>query len=271
MTADEIAQKLSAELKAAGVENAGLEVRLLFKAFGVPLGVELAPDMVERLSDYGVRRAQGEPAAYILGQKGFYKWDFKVRPGVLIPRPESEHVIEQALKCMEVPPREIADLGCGSGILGICLAKEWPEAHVTAVDRSPLAVELTLQNARELGVESRMSLVRASVVDHLPGQMFDLIVANPPYIAEGDPRVEPDVKKFEPHEALYAGPLGTECVRDWSRWALKFLRPKGWWIFEFGSGQKQQVEDIILKVGFANVHFTQDLAGLDRVCACQKP
>jgi release factor glutamine methyltransferase len=220
--------------------------------------------------DFLKRRAQGEPAAYIIGKKGFYKWDFKVLPGVLIPRPETEHVIELVKELYKTPPTQIADLGCGSGILGICLAKEL-KCRVTAIDSSPIAVGLTQQNAHLLKVSNKMNIVCSSVADYLPGQTFELIVSNPPYIANGDTSVEANVQKFEPHQALYAGPRGTEKIQEWSRWALKFLDKGGWWVFEFGSGQKQQIEEIILAVGFINAKFAKDLAGIDRVCAAQKP
>jgi release factor glutamine methyltransferase len=260
--------KFSEELKAVGVDEPALEARLYLKA--IEVGDVLTPEQILKFAEYCKRRILGEPAAYILGKKGFYKWDFWVQPGVLIPRPETEHVIEVALKLVNPPPKNLADLGCGSGVIGISLAKEW-NVPVTCVDFSPIAVEITQRNAHALGASELVSVVKSPVVGFLPRQTFDLVVANPPYIADGDPDVESNVHKYEPSEALYAGPRGTEKIHEWSRWALKFLNQNGWWIFEFGAGQRPSIEVILLEVGFVNVQFTSDLAGIERVCACQKP
>ena len=267
----ELEQHLYNQLKSAGITEAGLEARMLIQHVDEPKGAEASDQHRSLLDSWCARRISGEPMAYILEEKGFYKWTFKVGPGVLIPRPESELIVEQALQTLTEPPKTVADLGCGSGILGICLAKEWPQSEVTAIDSSPIATQITLENARDLDVSDRVKVHRSSVSDFLPGSFFDLVVANPPYIANQDKRVEPHVHQFEPHAALYAGPLGTELIREWSRWAYKFLNAGGWWILEFGAGQKEQVEEIILSVGFNKAKICQDLSGIDRVAVCQKP
>lgn len=267
----DLEKHLSSKLKASGILDAGLEARMLLQFIEDSPGVQISDEKILLLEAWCARRISGEPMAYILEEKGFYKWTFKVRPGVLIPRPESELIVEKALELMPTPPLAIADLGCGSGILGICLALEWPEAKVVAVDSSPVAAQVASENARNLGASERLQVHRSSVSDFLPGSFFDLIVANPPYIANEDPNVEANVHRFEPHAALYSGPSGTELIRDWSRWAFKFLFSEGWWIFEFGAGQKEQVEEIILEMGFNKPSFFKDLSGHYRVAACQKP
>lgn len=267
----DLEQHLSAQLRSAGIAEAGLEARMMIQHILGVRGTDATEEQRALLEGWCARRMSGEPMAYILGEKGFYKWVFKVRHGVLIPRPETELIVEQALGEMAEPPKTMADLGCGSGILGICLAKEWPEVKVTAIDSSPVAIQMTIENARDLGVSEQISVQKSSVSEYLPGSFFDLVVANPPYIAEQDKRVAADVHQFEPHAALYAGPVGTELIRDWSRWAFKFLNAGGWWIFEFGAGQKEQVEEIILAMGFNKAKICKDLSGIDRVAVCQKP
>lgn len=261
--------KFAEDLRAAGVPEPGLEARLYLKE--IQAKTIVADAQIKKFAEYCERRGKGEPAAYILGKKGFYKWEFVVQPGVLIPRPETEHVLEAAFTVFgEKRPAKIADLGAGTGIIGISLAKEW-KVPVTCIDSSPMAVEVCQKNVHLLKAGEFVQVVRSPVAEYLPGQIFDLVVSNPPYIADGDGAVEANVHKFEPAEALYAGPRGTEKIQEWSRWALKFLSKGGYWIFEFGAGQRESLEAILLEVGFVNVQFTPDLAGHDRVCVCQKP
>lgn len=154
-------------------------------------------------------RLKGVPLAYLSGHKAFYKSDFFVQPGVLVPRPETEFVVEVALQRAGSSAR-IADLGCGSGCIGLSLLREIPDAKLVAVDSSKIAIEVTLQNARQLKLENRVEAVESSVEKWNSPQLFDLVVANPPYIAEGDERVQASVHAHEPHSALYSFDNGLE-------------------------------------------------------------
>jgi release factor glutamine methyltransferase len=215
------------------------------------------------------RRKLGEPLAYIIGKQGFYKHYFSVRPGVLIPRPESEALVELALQHAK-PTSRFADFGCGSGCVGLSLLKDWPHAFLVAVDVSATAVEVTAQNAAQLEITERCRILQSSILEIVFEEEFDLIVANPPYIANGDERVEGNVKQHEPHEALFAGPQGTECIFAWSEIALKYLKKDGLFIVEIGTGQSPVVKAKLIELGFRDVQIHFDLAGHDRTLVARK-
>jgi len=188
---------------------------------------------------------------------------------VLIPRPETELVVEEALRRAPNSKR-VADLGCGSGCIGPSLLCEWPSAQLWAIDQSKVAIRVTTENAHRLGVSERAHLVLSSVEAITIREKFDLVGANPPYLAEDDPRVEEGVRKFEPASALFSGLAGLAAIEQWSAWAFQQLRPGGVWIFEFGAGQVGDAEAIIAELGFARVQVRQDLAGIERVISAVK-
>lgn len=220
------------------------------------------------------RRGTGEPVAYILNRKGFFGRLFDVGPGVLIPRPETEHLVEAALdgiKKMGIENPRIVDLGCGSGCIGLTLLSEIPTAELWAVDQSPVAIETTKRNANELGVGSRAFLAEGDAAEadalmETVGGSFDVVVANPPYIDPADPQVEGNVKAFEPATALFAGDQGLQYLKAWSSAFAKHLNSPGLMLMEMGYEQgpamKKHFEDLGV---FAEVSILKDLAGHDRV------
>lgn len=233
---------------------------------------ELEPKMAEWLTEAVARRLEGEPLAYILETQGFYKYDFVVRKGVLIPRPETEFVVETALRLFpKEAPKTFADLGCGSGCIGLSLLKEWPSSDLLSVDASETAIEVTKENMMRLSLNHRCR-TKLSAVQHLSYlEEFDLIVANPPYIAPDDRQVEENVKKYEPHEALFAEQNGFAAIFQWSTWAMTALKPRGWWVTEIGAGQMEAVRAKLIELGFTNLGLKKDLAGHIRVMCAQKP
>lgn len=252
---------------------------LLFEAMDMDLSElllrgddEVPPEDFARIESWKAERLKGIPLAYLSGKKGFYKNEFAVRPGVLIPRPETELVIEVAL---ERAPNalEIADFGCGSGCIGLSLLKELPLANLIAVDQSPVACEVCALNAGTLGIMNRTSVVNKSVEQWFEARQgaLDLIVANPPYIAAGDSRVQKSVHEFEPHEALYAGDEGLAAIRSWTGVAIKTLKAKGLFITEIGAGQSAEVQEIMRAVGFQDIRTHRDLNNIERVISAMKP
>lgn len=273
MILSELLRELQNDFQIHGFENPAIEARhLLLEALNIGLNdivlrsnAEVQESDIQKIKEWKRERLRGIPLGYISGTKAFYKYEFKVRPGVLVPRPETELVVEIAMK--RVPQDEIiiADLGCGSGCIGLTLLMEKKRSWLIAVDSSYIACEVTNENARALAIENRTRVINDSIESWKPDRSFDLVVANPPYIAEGDPRVEIAVNAFEPHEALYSGSDGLDCVRSWTERAKQILKPGGALVMEFGAGQSAQVEEIMRAAGFADLEVELDLAGHDRV------
>jgi release factor glutamine methyltransferase len=262
-------EELSERFKKSGLADPSLEARLLLNELEPTASGELMPEMVERARRWVEKRSAGVPLAYLSGRKGFYKGEFFVQPGVLIPRPESEHLIEVAVaRASEV--HHLADLGCGSGCVGLSLLREMPNAKLFALDASPVAVEVTNRNVAAQGLIGRVQVLHTTVEDWKPMFLLDLVVANPPYIAINDPQVEPSVQRYEPHEALYSGKDGLDAIRSWSQWAQRSLAPGGLWVCEFGLGQAQQVQAIFEQLHFEQIQIQRDLSGKERVISAYK-
>lgn len=279
MKTKELEQELRDRMKAAGLEDPGFEARqILCRILSVETSdlvmmdeSDVASMAVAKARDWADQRAKGVPLAYLTGVKGFYKFEFLVRPGVLVPRPETEIAVEEALERTKgVKIKYIADLGCGSGCLGISVLSELQEAELFAVDASAVACETTLRNAQSLQAEDLVTVINRKVEDWTPEQPLQLVVANPPYIAEGDPNVERAVHEHEPHEALYSGADGLGAIRSWSAWASRFLAPGGVFVCEIGAGQSGAVKDIISKLSFAEIRTRKDLAGIERIVSAIK-
>jgi release factor glutamine methyltransferase len=213
------------------------------------------------------RRRAGEPVAYLLGWREFYGRSFAVGPAVLIPRPETELLVELALErlCANRAPR-VLDLGTGSGNVAVTLALERPRAAVTAVDRCAAALAVAAANAARLGAVS-MRLLNADWFSSLGSETFDLIVSNPPYVAEGDPHLAQGDLRFEPEQALTSGVDGLDDIRRIVAAGRGFLVPGGWLLFEHGYDQGPAARDLLTGAGYVDVCTRQDLAGLDRVSA----
>jgi release factor glutamine methyltransferase len=206
------------------------------------------------------RRARREPLAYILGRRGFRRLELAVDPRALIPRPETELLVEIAL---ELRPRTILDVGTGSGAVALALADELPDCEVTATDTSPAALALAAENLERLGVDGRVRLERGTVPEH---GSFDLVVANLPYVRDDEwGALAPEITRFEPREALVAGAEGIEAIVATAPAATAALAPGGSVAFEVGFGQAGAVAELLLDLGFRQVEGRPDLAGIPRV------
>jgi release factor glutamine methyltransferase len=221
-------------------------------------------EATDRYESYVTRRAHGEPVAYVLGEKEFWSLPLEVTPDVLIPRPETELVVELALTHL---PRNrearVLDLAAGSGAIALALARELPRATVIGTDLSEAAIAVAQRNAQRLGL-ANVTFQTGNWFDPVAEERFDLVASNPPYIAETDDRVEPDVRRFEPHGALFAGMDGLEALRVITGTAGRHLSPGGWLVVEHGDRQGLAVRELLGAAGFADVATHQDLAGLDR-------
>ena len=261
-------------LRAAGVDSPRGEARrLLAHALGVrpedivsgnipPQGAEVR----DRFETALARRAAREPLAYILGSREFWSLDFAVGPGVLVPRPESEIMVEEALKRFPVrdAPLRVVDLGTGSGCLLLAFLSERPKAEGLGVDISEEALAMAKRNAESLGLASRTRFLRGDWMSALSGG-WDVIFVNPPYIAESDlPGLDPEVGQFEPRAALDGGPDGLSAYRCIAAALRPQLRPGGRAFLEVGQGQAGPVEGLLAEKGLSVEGTVFDLAGIPR-------
>jgi release factor glutamine methyltransferase len=211
------------------------------------------------------RRRAGEPVAYLTGEREFYSLDFKVTPAVLIPRPETELLVELALERIAAgAPRRVLDLATGSGCVSIAIARARPRARVVATEIDRAALEVARENARRHGAEN-VEFVESDWFGTLGAARFDVIVANPPYLAEGDPHLDEGDLRFEPRRALVAGPSGLECIGPIIARAHAHLVSGGWLLFEHGHDQATRCRELLARIGFEEVASWRDLAGIERV------
>jgi release factor glutamine methyltransferase len=253
-------------LAAAGVASPRLDAELLLAEAtgwdrarlaaepeaGVPAGA------ARRFGETVRRRLRREPVAYILGRKGFRSIELQVDRRVLVPRPETELLVELAL---ELRPRRLLDMGTGSGAIALAIADETPDCELVATDTSAAALEVARANARSLGLSGRVELVEAMLPSE-PGEL-DLIVANLPYVAESEwASLEPEVTRWEPREALLAGPDGLDVLRAAIPVAATAAPVLA---LEVGDGQAPAVSELLFEAGFAKVEARPDLAGIPRV------
>jgi release factor glutamine methyltransferase len=227
----------------------------------MPLGAEER----RRYDALVARRHAGEPVAYLTGEREFYGRTFKVSPAVLIPRPESELLVELALaRTPDDSARRVLDLGTGSGCLAITIASERSRSAVVAVDQSVTGLELARKNAVSLGV-SNVFFRTSDWYSALDGERFDLIVANPPYVSEGDPHLSRGDLRFEPRSALAAGPGGLACIKQIIAGARSHLASDGWIFIEHGYDQAAAVRALLKEKGLDQISSVRDLAGIERV------
>ena len=260
----------------ADLVEARLEAQILF---GRAMGVSRAwlsahrneaadPSVADSFHALVRRRQAGEPVAYLVGRREFYGLEFRVTPDVLIPRADTETLVDVALeKLREGTQLDVLDLGAGSGCIAIAIAHERPAARVTATDISETALKVARDNAVAIGVD--VELVRGAWFEPLAGRRFDLIVSNPPYVATGDQHLQQGDLRFEPATALASGTDGLADIRIIVAHAPGYLRQGGWLLFEHGYEQADVCRDLLLDAGFGEVISRADIAGLPRVAGAR--
>ena len=270
-TAGQVREALSAAIDAftaAGVETPRLDAEvLLAEATGrdrASLAAEpesaVDPPAARRYGAMVRRRIRREPVAYILGRKGFRNIELAVDGRVLIPRPESELLVDIAL---ELEPASVLDVGTGSGAIALAVADELPGCEVVATDTSAEALELARENAERLGLAGRVAFELGTVP---PERRFDLVLANLPYVGEDElASLEPEITEYEPRQAVVAGAEGLEAIAVVAAAASAALTERGALAFEVGSGQAGAVAELLVDLGFTQVEGRQDLAQIPRV------
>lgn len=211
------------------------------------------------------RRLSGEPVAYIIGEREFWSLPLKVSPSTLIPRPDTERLVELALEKAEQIPGDILDLGTGTGAIALALASELPARHVFGVDLRHEAQQLAIENSQRLQITNVTFLQGSWFTPLVEGIKFALIVSNPPYIEESDPHLEQGDVRFEPKSALVAEDNGLADIKYIAQTAREYLLAEGWLLFEHGYEQATAVQTILKELGYQAITTEQDYAGNDRV------
>ena len=237
--------------------------RTYILAFGE---TELLPAEQMQLEALLARRQRGEPVAHLVGIREFWSLPLFVSPATLIPRPDTECLVEQALARLPASPCTILDLGTGTGAIALALASERPDCHITAVDVMPDAVDLARRNAEHLGI-ANVTLLQSHWFSALAGQRFATVVSNPPYIDEQDPHLAEGDVRFEPRSALVAADRGLADLAWIIGQARAFLLPGGWLLLEHGWQQGEEVRALFAKNGYRDVETTRDYGGNERLTA----
>lgn len=225
---------------------------------------ELAADQLGLFRSHLQRRRQGEPVAYILGHQGFWSLDLEVAPHTLIPRPDTELLVESALALLPATPLAALDLGTGTGAIALALASERPGWQVTGVDRVEDAVALAERNRQRLQL-GNVRFLHSHWFSALAGQRFGLILSNPPYIRADDRHLDQGDVRFEPSSALVAGPDGLDDIRAIIQAAPRYLLAGGWLLLEHGFDQAEAVRELLATAGFSEAHSRRDLGGHERI------
>ncbi|MGB8535800.1 MAG: peptide chain release factor N(5)-glutamine methyltransferase [Acidobacteriaceae bacterium] len=229
----------------------------------------LSASEAERFEILLKRRLASEPVQYLIGEQDFFGLLFAVSPDVLIPRPETEHLVEAVLARFDPDASpSIVDVGTGSGAIAVAIAHALTRSRVMAVDLSLAALEVARRNADRHGVIDRVTVRQSDLLAEAGSAEFDVVVSNPPYIANGE-KLEPQVADYEPRSALYAGPTGMEVYERLIPQAIQALKPQGWLMMEIGYGQRPALEALL--GGWREVSFAPDLQGIPRVVQAQRP
>jgi release factor glutamine methyltransferase len=238
----------------------------------------LAPDAAATFCDLVERRLAGEPIQYITGEAEFYGLPFRVNRDVLIPRPETEHLVEKAMALAQrlrltwAPYPRIVDVGTGSGAIAVALAHALPFAKITATDISAAALAVAKDNAARVGVADRVRFFEADLLDPATHGPFDMVVSNPPYVPESDrATLDVEVRNYEPAQALFAGDDGLAIYRRLLPQAFRVLIGSGILLLEIGYGQQEAIQALLRKEGFVGIEFFADLQGIPRMAVAQRP
>jgi release factor glutamine methyltransferase len=265
----------------------------------------LSTEEAARYEVFIERRAIGEPIQQILGEQEFFRMPFRVTPDVLIPRPETEFLVERVIHLIPLfhpksehffsfrgvrtgsdaikrredignlevagwPPR-VLDVGTGSGAIAVSIAHDWPEAEITAIDLSPAALEVARRNAESLGFVDHIRFLEGDLLTPVVGERFEIIVSNPPYVPSTDrAQLSVEVRDYEPALALFAGEDGLEVYRRLIPVAFIALTPRGFLALEIGYGQSLAITELLIRSGFTQIEFIPDLQGIPRVACAQK-
>ena len=236
---------------------------------------ELTPDEQSNFDEVIRERARGCPTQYITGHQEFWGLDLLVSPAVLIPRPETEHVVETVLELVKEyrfdgPGRlKLVDVGTGSGCIALALASELPHAEIHACDISEEALEIARVNAARLALGGRVLFRKSDLLAVYAGEQFDFVISNPPYVGEADvDKVQKQVREFEPKIAVFSGREGMDVYRKLVPQANEHLRPGGWLVAEIGYSEEAKVRELL--DGWEDVQVTADLQGIPRVVAARK-
>ncbi len=271
----------SARLKAAFIDSPAIDARLLLEAATGATRSDILTDPYREISDeqeatlngYLARREKREPVARILGRKGFWKLLLNLSDHVLVPRPETECIVDMILKATEASQAfSLADLGVGSGAILLSVLAERPAARGVGTDISEDALAVARDNAAGLGLAGRAAFLRTSWGDGLAGESFDFVASNPPYIrSEVIPTLDPEVRNHDPHLALDGGATGLDAYEALAPEIFRLLKPGGTAWLEIGFDQSADVESLMKKAGFAGIETFLDLSNLPRVVVGRKP
>ncbi|WP_420195216.1 peptide chain release factor N(5)-glutamine methyltransferase [Marinobacter sp. GH_1] len=255
--------RLDAELLLSHVTGLG---RTSFRAWPER---EVAPDQAQAFRELVAERVKGLPIAYLLGQQEFWSLPLKVSPSTLIPRPDTECLVEAALELPLPENARVLDLGTGTGAIALALASEKPRWQIMASDRVEEAVELARENSRSLQLP--ITVVQSHWFDQIPESGFDLLISNPPYIPASDGHLHEGDVRFEPPSALVAGDDGLDDIRLLVTEGLKRLNPGGWMLLEHGYDQGEAVRNLFAAAGWRNIETRRDYGGNDRMTLARKP
>jgi len=264
-------------LSRSAIETPGLEAYLLLSETDVIDNLseiyahpdkEVDQDTFNKFQELLERRVNREPIAYILGEKEFYSKTYKVNPDVLIPRPETELLVDETLELasrIEGSPL-ILEIGTGSGCIAVTLASNCDQAKIVASDISQEALKVAKENLTKHGQNDRITLTKADMLNSFNNDSFDIIVSNPPYITESEfSLLDPEVKSYEPKLALTGGEKGLFYINKIILDSTRILKDGGWWVLEMGYNQREEVENTFIDCGFTNISSTKDLNGIERV------
>ena len=268
---DTLLDDAACRLEAAGLANAAGEARMLLahqldcspSRFRIWPEALVGDDDAETFRSLVAARAGGRPLAYITGEREFWSLPLKVTPDTLIPRPDTETLVEAALACPLPEAARVLDVGTGSGAVALALARERPGWHITASETSAGALAVAATNARALGLE--LACVEGNGLAPFEGEHWDLIVSNPPYIPEDDPHLSEGDLPYEPRGALAAGKDGLDVIRPLIAGAPAQLNPGGWLLLEHGHDQAAAVAELLAEAGFQDCFMQRDLPGNPRV------